>query len=332
MLATTMRIPLHPEWAYEVKWDGMRVLADVSGESVRLSSRSTADVTVSFPEVSEALSTLGQDILLDGEVVALDDQGTPSFAALASRMHVQNRRRAIDLSNHTPVTYMVFDVLRWNGQSTVELPFSDRHALLSDLSLPNGVNQSTVFDDGAALIAATAEQGLEGVIAKRRASRYQPGVRSADWIKHAHRATTSVVIAGWRQGEGRAAGRVGSIVSAVPGPSGWEYRGTAGSGISDADGAALGRVLAEIEVDRPHLVIPKSDLAALRKEGYRWCEPLLVLDIEHLGYTASGKLRQPVVARIRPDLTADALQYEHELLSQTDDQNNGRTENGGRSQ
>jgi len=310
MLATTMRIPLHPDWAYEVKWDGMRLLADVSSQGIRLTSRSTAEVTVSFPEVVSALEQLDADVLLDGEVVAFGDSTVPSFASLASRMHVQNPRRAAELARQIPLTYVVFDVLRRDGHSTVELPFTERVEVLSSLTLPNGVNRSGVFDDGEALINATRDQGLEGIIAKRRSSRYQPGVRSPDWVKHAHRSTTSVLIAGWRKGEGRAAGRVGSLVTAVPGRDGLEYRGTAGSGINDADGAVLGKVLADIEIDLPAVAIPHDDLVALRKEGYRWCEPLLIVDVEHLGRTGSGKLRQPVVARMRPDLTPADLSAE----------------------
>lgn len=310
MLATTMRIPFNSDWAYEVKWDGMRLLADVSVDNVLLTSRSTAEVTVAFPEVVAALEQLDIDVLLDGELIALDERGTPSFAALASRMHVQNARRATELSRAVPLTYVVFDVLRWQGRSTVALPFSARSDLLDQLELPAGVTRSNVFDDGEALITATREQGLEGVIAKRRDAPYRPGVRSADWIKHAHRTTTSVVIAGWRQGEGRASGRVGSLVTAAPEGPHLVYQGTAGSGISDSSGATLGTVLAELEIDSPAVTIPASDLAALRKEGYRWCDPLLVVDVQHLGRTGSGKLRQPVVARMRPDLGPDDLSFE----------------------
>lgn len=302
MLATTSRIPLHSDWAYEVKWDGMRLLADVTSDGVALTSRSTADVTVSFPEVVASLLELDADVMLDGELLALDDAGSPSFALLTSRMHVQNARRASELARITPLTYMVFDVLRWHGKSTLELPYSARVALLDQLELPTGVTRSAVFDDGESLLNATFEQGLEGVIAKRRTSPYRPGVRSSDWVKHAHRNTTSVVIAGWRQGEGRTAGRVGSLVTAVPRSTGYIYRGTVGSGLTDSTGATLGTVLVDLEIDSPAIAIPPSDLQSLLKEGYRWCDPLLVIDVEHLGYTNSGKLRQPVVARMRPDL------------------------------
>lgn len=313
MLATTMQIPLNSDWAYEVKWDGMRLLADIrSGaggrtSAIGLTTRSEADVSRSFPEITEALASMRlESTLLDGELVALDGNGAPSFPALASRMHLQNARRVQDLAATSPLTLVLFDVLRFRGDSVIDSTYSERRELLESIDLPAPrVILSTAFDDGQALIAATAEQGLEGVIAKRRASKYQPGVRSPDWIKHAHRALTTVAIVGWRRGNGRAAGRVGSLVTAVPdGSGGWLYRGTAGSGISDADGAALGGVLPSVELPAPTVKIPPADLSTLKREGYRWCEPVVVADVRHLGRTGSGKLRQPVVERLRPDLDA----------------------------
>ena len=313
MLATTMKIPLSSDWAYEVKWDGMRLLADIhvtnneSAPRVSLTTRSEADVSGSFPEITEALTSLDlNDVLFDGELVALDANGVPSFPALASRMHLQNARRVQDLAATAPLTLVLFDVLRLDGTTVIDASYSERRTLLESIELPAPrLILSTAFDDGEALINATAEQGLEGVIAKRRASKYQPGVRSPDWIKHAHRALTTVAIVGWRRGNGRAAGRVGSLVTAVPDGSGsWLYRGTAGSGISDADGAALGGVLPSVELPAPIVQVPPADLNTLKREGYHWCEPVVVADVRHLGRTGSGKLRQPVVERLRPDLDA----------------------------
>lgn len=313
MLATTMPISLNPDWSYEVKWDGMRLLADLHKGVVRLTTRSEADVTASFPEITTALANLKlDDALFDGELVALDPTGAPSFPSLASRMHLQNARRVQDLAATAPLTLILFDVLRFWGSEVLDSTYDQRRELLESVALPAPrLILSAAFDDGAALIKATEEQGLEGVIAKRRESTYQPGVRSPDWVKHAHRTLTTVAIAGWRQGNGRAAGRVGSLVTAVPnGLGGWVYRGTAGSGISDADGAALGGVLPTIETASPAVEVPVADLAALKRENYRWCEPVVVADVRHLGRTSSGKLRQPVVERLRPDLDATDITVE----------------------
>ena len=315
MLATTMPISLNSDWAYEVKWDGMRMLADLHDGRVRLTTRSQADVTASFPEITDALESLGlDDALFDGELVALDAAGAPSFPSLAGRMHLQNARRVRDLATTAPLTLVLFDVLRYHGRNVLGDSYDERRALLEAIDLPAPrLILSTAFDDGEALIQATLEQGLEGVIAKRRSSKYQPGVRSPDWVKLAHRTLTTVAIAGWRQGNGRAAGRVGSLVTAVPdGLGGWVYRGTAGSGISDADGAALGAVLPSVEVASPVADIPAADLNALKREDYRWCEPVVVVDVRHLGRTGSGKLRQPVVERLRPDLDATDVPAESE--------------------
>ena len=319
MLATTMTIPLNSEWAYEVKWDGMRLLADIhlprnhEGPRVTLTTRSEADVSSSFPEITQALSAVPvDDALFDGELVAIDANGAPSFPALAGRMHLQNARRVQDLAATAPLTLVLFDVLRFEGRSLLDASYEERREVLESVPLPAPrLILSTAFDDGPALITATAEQGLEGVIAKRRTSKYQPGVRSPDWVKHAHRTLTTVAIIGWRQGNGRASGRVGSLVTAVPdGSGGWLYRGTAGSGISDADGAALGAVLPSLEVPAPEAKIPQADLTVLKREGYQWCEPVVVADVRHLGRTGSGKFRQPVVERLRPDVDASEVPTE----------------------
>lgn len=204
MLATaTTAPPRGAQWAHEIKWDGMRVLAEVRGPAVTLTSRNGNDVTASFPELAGLAGTY-DDLLLDGEVVAFD-QGRPSFAALAERMHVKDRRKAERLAGTRPVTYVVFDVLRLFGQDLTSQPWSARRPLLDQLDLGGShVQVPPAYDDGEQLLAATAEQGLEGVVSKRRAAAYFPGRRSADWLKTSHRATLSAVVGGWRPETGNA--------------------------------------------------------------------------------------------------------------------------------
>lgn len=313
MLATAGRIPEGPGWAYEVKWDGMRALLDV-GAGIRLTTRTEADATVAFPELAacgEALRQRGvTDVLVDGEVALLGADGNPSFAALGPRMHVGNARRAEELAAAAPATLVVFDIVRLAGEDLCPMPYWRRRELLAGLDLTGTAAQVPgAFDDGAALLAATAERGLEGVVAKRLDSPYTPGVRSRDWVKQAHRTTTSALVLGWRQGTGRPAGSVGSLALAVPdSDGGWAYAGTAGSGIDGATAQALGSVLESVPADVPAVGIPAVDLRSLMREGFRWCEPVLVVDIVHLGHSAGAKLRQPVVVAVRPDLNpADLL-------------------------
>ena len=167
MLATpTTTIPVGDRWAHEVKWDGMRVLADVSEGRLRLSSRTERDVTVAFPELA-GLADEYADMLLDGEIVSLRD-GVPSFAAMAERFHVTDTRRANLLAEQAPVTLMTFDLLRLYGVDLCPRSWTDRRATLERLELAGRRWQTPpTFTDGVTLHAATKEQGLEGIVSKR---------------------------------------------------------------------------------------------------------------------------------------------------------------------
>ena len=172
MLATVAdRVPTGDAWVHEVKWDGMRVLVDVRDGVVTVWSRNERDVTAAYPELEE-IGRDYDDMLLDGEVVALDG-GRPSFHALTERMHVADRRRAQRLAATRPVTLMVFDLLRLFGSDLTAQPWSARRALLDRLDL-SGRNWQVpeVYEDGPQLLAATKEQGLEGIVSKRRTAPY----------------------------------------------------------------------------------------------------------------------------------------------------------------
>ena len=295
-------IPAGPEWAHEIKWDGMRLLADVAGGRLRLSSRNENDVTSSFPELSTlAGSGPPDDMLLDGEVVALE-AGVPSFSALAERMHVSNATRARRLAASLPVTFMVFDLLRLGGIDLTDDPLAARRAALEDLALAvTNVQVPPTYEDGAALQAATLEQGLEGVVSKRLASTYRPGRRSPDWLKFPHRASRSVVIGGWRLETG-SDHRLGAVLVGRPAPDGLAYLGRVGSGLA---GREQKRVLAALEglgVDTSPFAdeVPKLDA-----QGTRWVRPEVVADVQSLGLSAQGRLRQPAYRGLRPDLSPD---------------------------
>ena len=304
MLASTGTvIPAGPDWAHEIKWDGMRLLADVAGGRLRLTSRNENDVTGSFPELSTLAdcSGLPADMLLDGEVVALD-AGVPSFSALAERMHVSNATKARRLAADLPVTFMVFDLLRLAGADLTGDPLAARRAALEEIALtgPN-VQVPPAYEDGAALQAATREQGLEGVVSKRLSSRYRPGRRSRDWLKFPHRASMSVVIGGWRLETGSDR-RLGAVLVGRPAPDGLAYLGRVGSGLA---GHEQERVLAALEgrgVDASPFAdkIPKVDA-----QGTRWVRPEVVVDVQSLGLSAQGRLRQPAYRGLRPDLSPD---------------------------
>jgi bifunctional non-homologous end joining protein LigD len=306
MLATPGRLPVGPAWSYEVKWDGMRLLAEVTtdpaGERRQwLSSRTGRDVTRHFPELAGLAGGL-PDVLLDGEVVSLVD-GAPSFAALADRFHRVPTPAEVAAR---PVVFMVFDVLRLYGVSLVDRPWSERRATLERLGpLDDGdggagagrARLSPVYDDGPALLAATGEHGLEGVVAKRRDSPYRPGRRSPSWVKVPHRHTEDCLVGGWRPERGHPS-RIGGLLLGVPGEDGLlRFAGRVGSGVGgDATQRALREWLTPAEASPFGEALPREDAVEAR-----WCEPTLTVEVSHTGWTDGHRLRQPVLARLRTD-------------------------------
>jgi bifunctional non-homologous end joining protein LigD len=301
MLATRgTHVPTGEEWQHEVKWDGMRVLVDVRDGRARLSSRNENDATVSFPELAGLPL---RDALLDGEVVAFAD-GAPSFGALAERMHVTTADRARRLAERLPVTLLAFDLLRLGDRDLLDEPLRTRRKLLVDLDLHDDRWQTPpVYDDGPMLLAATYQQALEGIVSKRLTSRYRPGLRSKDWLKFAHRRRESYVVGGWRP-ETDSQDRLGAVLLGEPTPDGLRYRGKVGSGIAGRKAVVLREVLAGLTRPASPFAdeVPKVDAL-----GTTWVEPVLVVDVESLGPSAQGRVRQPSYVGMRPDLTPEEL-------------------------
>lgn len=290
--------PTGPGWLHEVKWDGMRVIAEVHEGQLKLFSRNEAVVTPAFPELGALAASLA-DAQLDGEVVAFVD-GVPSFAALAERMHVRDARRAAELAVRVPVTYVAFDLLRLYGVDLTRRPVEERRASLERLELGEGPWQvPPSYDDGAALAGATLEQGLEGVVSKRLGSRYQPGRRSRDWVKAPHRTTATVVVGGWRPQAGTTT-RLASLLVGVPDAEGrLVFVGRVGSGISAAVADDLSQALKPLVRNTSAFREPIDRIDAA---GATWVEPVVCVDVLHLGRGSNGRLRQPVVRGRRIDL------------------------------
>src|SRR3954451_2990605 len=226
MLATAGSLPTGAGWSYEFKWDGVRALAYVDGGRVRLMSRSGRDITVAYPEMRDVGLALGStSAVLDGEIVAMGSEGRPSFAALQPRMQVSSRDVARRLAAQNPVTYLPFDVLYLDGKPLLDRPYDERRALLETLPLQI---PPSFPGDGAAVLEAARAQGLEGVVAKKRDARYEPGRRSPCWIKVRVIQRQDAVIAGWKPGEGGRPGHIGSLLLGVQGPAGLEFAGHVG--------------------------------------------------------------------------------------------------------
>ncbi len=304
MLATVAeRIPTGDGWVHEVKWDGMRVLVDVRDGVVTVWSRNERDVTAAYPEL-DGIGHDYADMLLDGEVVALE-AGRPSFHALTERIHVSERRRAERLAVTRPVTLMVFDLLRLFGSDLTAQPWSARRELLDRLDLDGRHWQvPAVYDDGAQLLAATADQGLEGIVSKRRSAPYAAGRRSSDWRKTAHRASLSVVIGGWRAEVG-SPGRLGAVLVGLPdGEGGWRYAGRVGAGLAGSAGEALALRLRPLRRDTSPFA---DEVPSIDASGTTWVEPRVVVDVRTLELTGQHRLRQPAYLGVRSDLTPEDL-------------------------
>jgi bifunctional non-homologous end joining protein LigD len=286
MLATPCaRPPRGPEWAYEMKWDGYRAIAEVRDGVVRLVSRRGNDLTASYPELAPLGAAVPvDDVVLDGELVVLDDEGRPSFHALQRHEHA--------------ATLMLFDVLRIDGRDVVALPWRERRALLERLALagPTWQTPAIVEGDADAAVATASALGMEGVVAKRVDAPYAPGKRTTAWQKYKLSARQELVVGGWLPGEGRLSGTVGSLlVGYHDGPGGpLRYAGRVGSGLDDSAREALRSRLAT------RATSPFSD-APRRLPDPVWVEPDVVAEVRFTEWTADGVLRQPVFVGLRAD-------------------------------
>ncbi|WP_433261816.1 non-homologous end-joining DNA ligase [Actinosynnema sp. CS-041913] len=303
MLATAGELPDGPGWAFEFKWDGVRAVAYVLDRKLRLMTRNDLEVSRSYPEL-RALGGLVDGVVLDGEVVALD-RGRPSFGRLQSRMHVG--RPTDDLLARVPVVYYVFDLLFADGERLVDQPYTRRRELLEGLGLAAAqvqVPPRFTGVHGEDVLTAARDHCLEGVVAKRVTSRYEPGRRSRSWIKVPLLHTQEVVIGGWKPGDGRRRGTVGSLLLGIPTPDGLHYIGKVGTGFTQAILDDLHDRLRPLEQPRPPFtdaVPPEHARAA------HWTRPDLVGEVEYRTFTEDGRLRHASWRGLRPDKTPDDL-------------------------
>ena len=303
MLATTGDLPVGPGWGYEFKWDGVRAVSDFADGSLRLYARSGVQITAAYPELVPLRNQLADrvdDAVLDGEMVVLTEQGQPSFTALAERMHVREPVRAARLAASLPVTYMIFDLLRLNGEDLMPWTYQRRREMLEALGL-GGPRWAVppMFPDGAATYHAAGEHGLEGVVAKRLGSVYRPGVRSPDWVKVKLEVTDDFVVGGWRPG----VRRIGGLLVGVPAPGGrLVYRGRVGGGIGAAIERDLLAVLEPLRTGGSPFVagVPREDA-----RGAIWVRPQVVVEVKYGQRTPDGRLRFPRVRRLRTDKTVE---------------------------
>jgi bifunctional non-homologous end joining protein LigD len=305
MLATAGELPtaaVEDDWAFEMKWDGVRAVGYVDDGALRLRSRNDRDITDGYPELRGLAEELaGRQVILDGEIVAFDQAGRPSFELLQRRMHLRDAPRVRRLAGELPVAYLVFDVLHVDGASQLHRPYVERRVTLTSLDLHAARCQvPPAFDgDGAAAVSASREGGLEGVVAKRLRSPYRPGQRSGDWVKVKHHQMQEVVLVGWQPGEGRRSGGIGALLLGVHDADGTlRYAGQVGTGFTDATLADLLRRLRPLQRKSSPLHGP---LAAKDTAGVHWVTPRLVGEVLFSEWTRDGRLRHPVWRGLRAD-------------------------------
>lgn len=289
-------------WGYEIKWDGVRALTFSGPGRLRLYSRTERDITAQYPEIHAIEHQLGDHtVVLDGELVAFDDDGRPSFQRLQPRMNVTSVADISSRQREVPVTYIVFDLLHLDGRSLFGEPYEERRRLLDEFGLdgPNWQAPPYQRGDGAALLAATRAQRLEGVVAKRLTSKYRPGRRSTEWLKIKNVLRQEVVIGGWLPGQGRLEGELGSLLVGYHEPDGTlTFAGKVGTGFDDATRRMLKERLAPLRIDASPFTGRQPQPEAI------FVEPALVCEVEFAEWTSSGTMRHPSYQGLREDKPA----------------------------
>lgn len=288
-------------WAFEVKWDGVRAVARVDHGRLDLTGRNGTDFTPRYPELRAMAIELGaRRAILDGEVVAFDGDGRPSFELLQARMHLASDAQVKRRMRDVPVTYVAFDLLWLEGRSTLSLPYRDRRRLLAGLELdgPSWRTPAHREGDGAALLKASAQQQLEGIVGKRMDAPYEPGRRSGAWIKVKNRPSQDVVVGGWLPGEGGRFATLGALAVGVRSEPGGElrYAGRVGSGFTSG---TLATTLAQLEP----LARDSSPFDGRQPpKQTRFVEPELVAHVQFGEWTRTATLRAPVFKGLRADV------------------------------
>lgn len=306
-------------YAYEVKWDGVRAVVSVSADgAVTVTGRRGTGISATYPELAEIGDRFGgRPAVVDGEVVAFDAAGVPSFAELQHRMHVTDPGER-GLTRQVPVGYMVFDLLCFDGRELFDLPYTDRRELLDTLDIGDGsvggpgvhvppYLRATTQAEVRALLKATEEQGLEGLVAKRLDAPYRPGLRADLWLKIKNVRTQEVVITGWKPGQGRRAGGIGSLLIGVYDDTGLRYVGHVGTGFTDAMLDDLYARLVPLERPASPYV---DEVPRQYARDARWTEPELVGEVEFTGWTPDHRLRAPSWRGLRPDKRPDEVREE----------------------
>src|ERR1700754_2040371 len=285
------------QWAFEGKWDGYRVLVDANHGRLNLRSRRGRDVTDEYPQFEALAADLAEHhVILDGEAVALDSSGVPSFGEM------QNRARS------TRVEYWAFDILYLDGRSLLRAKYSDRRRLLEALAESGGlIVPDQLPGDGPEALEYARKQHWEGVIAKKRDATYQPGRRSSSWIKDKIWNTQEAVIGGWRKGEGGRSSGIGALMLGIPADNGLQFVGRVGAGFTEKELTKLKGILKPLETDESPF---NKRLSNLDAKGVTFVRPELVGEVRFSERTSDDRLRQPSWRGLRTDKEPSEVRWE----------------------
>ena len=313
MLATlSAKLPAdQDQYAFEWKWDGVRALTSFEKGAVRIDSRNLLDITHQYPELQAIGGALrARSAVLDGEIIALDEKGMPSFHHLQRRMHVASAATSLRLSQEVPAWYMLFDLLYLDGKSLMDEPYQKRRELLLETVTQAEhwkVTESRI-GDGDAMLEAARRTRLEGIVAKELDGIYEPGRRSRTWLKVKVVMGQEFVIGGYTPERTSRAGRIGSLLMGYYDESGLQYAGRVGSGLSEPDHAMLiGKLAKHVRASSPFVIDPSK-----LKPG-RWghpitdvvfVDPVLVAEVEYRRWPAGAQIQQASYKGLREDKRA----------------------------
>ncbi len=314
MLARLSTLPAdESEWAFKVKWDGVRAITHSQPGRISFLSRNGSGVTAAYPELRALNRALGShEALLDGEIVAFDEQGRPSFQALQPRMHLRDNSAVRRLAQTTPVAYVIFDLLWLDGHSLMELPYSERRARLQALKLEGKHWRTPEYQpgDGTAFLAASKEQVLEGIVAKRLDSPYTPGGRGSSWLKIKNVQRQELVIGGWTEGKGSRSQHIGALHLGVYKDGALRYAGKLGTGFDAQELERLAGLL------RPLARQDSPFTGRQPPKGAHFVESDLVCEVEFTEWTRAGTLRHPSYKGLREDKPATEVLRERPVAAE----------------